>query len=229
MEKELTLLICCHQHGHHLKRMLEDVFNQTLSVDRWKMLIIFDECTDNSEEMFKEAWSDLCAIHGHPMDYLEHKILVREKKAGLAACKNFGIDYCDTKYVAYLDADDGMFPERLEKQLDFLNRNDGCTACFTQTWDRDEHGRLLTNCFIIGQYELCAQIAARIDTENVLCHGSAMLIVEDIKNVGGYKETSDVFGMEDWDLWKRMLNADYYIYNMPERLYIWSMGTSVER
>jgi len=229
MPKELTLLVCCHNHGSFLYRMLQDVFAQTLKPDRWKLLIVFDECTDGSEQTFDDAWLDLCSIHGKNLEWLEHKTLIREKKEGLAACKNFGIKHCDTEFIAYLDADDGMFPERLERQLDFFRHQQRISVCACQAWDRDEHGRLFTNCFQIGQYEFHSRIAERIQYENVICHGSVMLRRQALLDVDGYREVPWVLGKEDWDLWHRMIAKDYKFYTLPERLYIWSMGTSVER
>ena len=231
MTKDLTLLICNYNHGKYLPRMLEDVFAQTLSPDRWKIIILFDACTDGSLCIFNEAWENLCTIQGRKWTWLEYKVLTRDKKEGLAACKNFGLKYIDTPYVAYLDADDGMFPERLERQLNFLNQYTmgQMAVCACQTWDRDEMGRLFINCFSIGQYEYHDNIERAIQSENVICHGSVMARTEAIKDVGGYSESQNVSGREDWNLWQRMINDGKKFYTIPERLYIWSMGTSVER
>lgn len=232
MDKELTLLICCHNHGKYLPSMLSSVFTQTLDQSRWKLLIIFDECTDDSKGYFNEGWKSQCLRWGcRPTDWLEHSYLIREKKEGLAACKNFGLKHIDTPYVAYLDADDGMFPERLERQLNFLNKYTmkQMAVCACQVWDRGEHGGLFINCFEIGQYQYHHQIEERIPYENIICHGSTMARTEAIMDVGGYSESQNILGREDWDLWQRMIIAGKKFYTLPERLYIWSMGTSTER
>ena len=231
MDKELTLLICNHNHGKYLPSMLSSVFTQTLDPSRWKLLIIFDECTDDSQGYFNEGWKSQCLRWGcRPTDWLEHSYLVREKKEGLAACKNFGLKHIDTPYVAYLDADDGMFPERLERQLDMLTvGNVSLDVCACQAWDRDKHGGLFINCFEIGQYQYHDQIEKQIVHENVICHGSVMARKRAIMEVNGYREDQYVLGMEDWNLWQRMINCGSIFYTIPERLYIWSRGTSTER
>ena len=50
-----------------------------------------------------------------------------------------------------------------------------------------------------------------------------------IMEVNGYREDQYVLGMEDWNLWQRMINCGSIFYTIPERLYIWSRGTSTER
>jgi trans-2-enoyl-CoA reductase len=50
-----------------------------------------------------------------------------------------------------------------------------------------------------------------------------------IKDLGGYREVPEVLGKEDWDLWQRALMKGYIFAKVPERLYVYSMGTSVER
>ena len=230
MTKELTLLICNHNHGKYLYRMLKDVFDQTLAPSRWKILLILDECTDGSMDYFESAWEALCNEYILSEDWLELNVLVREKKEGLAACKNFGLKHIDTPYVAYLDADDGMFPERLERQLDMLTvGNVSLDVCACQAWDRDKHGGLFINCFEIGQYQYHDQIEKQIVHENVICHGSVMARKRAIMEVNGYREDQYVLGMEDWNLWQRMINCGSIFYTIPERLYIWSRGTSTER
>lgn len=228
--KDLTLLVCNHNHGRFLKRMLRDVFNQTLDPSRWQLLIVHDECSDGSEETFREAWEELCQASGRPVDWLDYASVSKDKKNGLANCKNFGLRRCDTEYVAYLDADDGMFPQRLEMQLAMLTSPAGryTDVCVCQAWDLDKN-KLLVNCFDVGQYRTHVQIEQRLRQENVICHGSVMFRKQAVMDVDGYRETSDVLGREDWDLWLRMIAAGKKFYTVPERLYIWSMGTSTER
>jgi GT2 family glycosyltransferase len=44
--------------------------------------------------------------------------------------------------------------------------------------------------------------------------------------LGGYR---DIKGMEDWDLWQRAINNGYKFYQIPERLYIYRLNTSIIR
>jgi len=229
MTKELTLLVCCHNGAPYLRRMLESIFDQTLSPDRWQLLILFDACTDESERIFDEAWNDLCAIQGKKRDWLTHSILYKKEKRGLANAKNFALQYVDSPYVAYQDVDDLSLPQRLEIQLDYLNRRREIDALFTQAWDMDNHGRLLVNCFDINQYIYHDQIARALCNENVLMHGSAMIRMNALKDVEFYNESEKYKGMEDWMLWCKMIRSGKIFEKINERLCAYSLGTSVER
>jgi len=48
--------------------------------------------------------------------------LYRQKSNGLAAARNEALDYCSAPYISFLDADDIWLPEKLEKQLNILER-----------------------------------------------------------------------------------------------------------
>ena len=47
-----------------------------------------------------------------------------------------------------------------------------------------------------------------------------------IIDLGGYQ---NIRGMEDWDLWKRAINKGYKFHQLPERLYVYRLNTSVTR
>lgn len=228
-DKKLTLMICNHQHGRHIPRLLEDIFDQTLDPSMWKLLMIHDECTDRSAEIFEEAWGDLCAIRGVKTDWIEHDILIKEKKSGHNGAKNYGFKVIDTFYVAYQDCDDGMLPQRLELQLDFLERNRDIDALFTQAWDKDGHGRLYVNCFDINQYVKHEQIVARLPYENVLMNGSFMGKMDALRDINFYEEGYRHIGKEDWVFWQRMADAGKKFHKLNERLCVYSLSTSTER
>ena len=228
-DKELTLFVCCHNGAPYIRRMLKSIFDQTLDPLRWKLLVLFDACTDDSEKVFCEAWSDLCAIQGKKGDWLEYNLIKKPEKKGLANAKNYGLKFVNTPYVAYQDVDDLSFPQRLFIQLDYLNERPEVDAVFTQAWDMDSHERLFINCFQITQYISHQDIIGRLPYENILMHGSAMIKMQALKDVGFYDESEKYKGYEDWNLWTRMCLSGKVFWKIPERLCVYSLGSSVER
>ena len=80
-------------------------------------------------------------------------VIENKKNIGLAASLNAGIKKAKGEYIARMDADDISLPHRLEKELDFLKKNDlDLVSCFVIRMDED--GRELPadaqeNCFTL--------------------------------------------------------------------------------
>lgn len=218
-EDKVTVLICVHSQDHQhdmlLQRALESLVKQTY--DDFQVLIVMDECHIDTISIV-EAYQSV----------LDIEVCVKPRKQGLAIAKNFGLDRCKTEWVAYLDADDEWTEDKLEKQRDYLIANPDVDLCFTQAWDKYADGAIKENCFTLGQYETHEQISGRLPQENCLCHGSALIrmsVFEEMK----YPTGRSFLGKEDWTLWNILADNEYKFYNIPERLYYYSMGTSVAR
>lgn len=218
----ISILICVHSrddlHDQMFERALRSLERQTYQ--KFQVVVVLDECHIGT-------FTTLDKIRRTSSLDIQH--YVRKNKEGLAAAKNAGLQRCTGKWVMYLDADDEYMDCKVEIQCRFMIEHPDIDFCFTQAWDRDENGKLRPNCFEIGQYKTHEQIAARLEQENVLCHGSACIRKEAIDNLGRYNTSSRFLGAEDWHLWVRAMRSGYKFHNIPERLYIYSLGTSVER
>ena len=215
----ISVLICCHSVDHEhdmlLQRALESLTRQTYP--HFETVLVLDQCWEETRSI-AEAYKDILNLQVHP----------RPHKNGLAIAKNFGLARCTGQWIAYLDADDEWMDCKLEQQRNFLLENPGIDFSFTEAWDKI-NDVLYPNCFKIGQYNTHAQIVAAIGRENVVCHGSAMIRKLAIDTLGGYKTDRSLLGREDWDLWQRAIASGFVFAKVPERLYIYSMGTSVTR
>jgi glycosyltransferase involved in cell wall biosynthesis len=110
-----------------------------------------------------------------------------------------GLELAQGKYIARMDADDVSLPERLAKQVDFLETH-------------PEIGVVGTGFQIMDGYGNTSQ-TIQFPTQNgvlrwCLCfyspivHPSAMMSQEIVERVGGY--SSDMMHAEDYDLWRRL-------------------------
>jgi glycosyltransferase involved in cell wall biosynthesis len=218
----VDVLVCVHSqddyHDDLLWRALRSLEKQTCQ--DFSVVCVLDECHEGTSGVVRE----FSPVKG---------LYIRPQKKGLADAKNFGIARCDAEWIAYLDADDAWHPEKLERQLSFLSENPDYSTIGTQAWDVYNPGgpneRIEENCFSIGQYRTNEQIRARLPIENVICHGSVLISKSAIASVGGYSTSPWNKGLEDWHLWRCLASLEYQFYNIPERLYMYSMGTSVPR
>jgi len=193
-----------------------------------QIVIVLDEPGDGIENKVRKFVDDYgIGFHANTDLYIPVELHVRPRKEGLAAAKNFGLRFCTGDYVTYCDADDSWMQCKLEVQEKYAQEHPDVDVIGTLAWDRESDGVMRPNCFAPGQYQQHAQIVRRLQAENVMCHGSVMVKKEKLDQLEGPYQ--HVLGAEDYDLWRRMIGIGCVFNNIPERLYVYSLGTGVER
>jgi glycosyltransferase involved in cell wall biosynthesis len=218
MNEKITVLICVHSnndfHDELLNRSINSLVNQTYK--DFKTLIVLDECWVKTKELVESKNYNL-----------NIKIVEKEKKNGLSSAKNLGLNLIDTEWVSFLDADDLYIETKLEEQILFIENNH-VDFLGTHAWNinRNDDYNLFPSCFDNDSFISHEEIKNKIFYENILTHGSMMIRKKCLDELGGYQ---NVMGSEDWDLWKRAINKGYIFYQIPKRLYIYRLNTSVKR
>lgn len=90
---------------------IQSVFAQ--SYKDWELIIVDDCSTDNTDQVVKPFLDD------QRVRYLKN-----EKNCGAAVSRNYALREAKGKWIAFLDSDDLWLPEKLEKQIDFMEKND---------------------------------------------------------------------------------------------------------
>jgi glycosyltransferase involved in cell wall biosynthesis len=216
----LTILICVHStnefHDMLLNKSILSLVNQTYK--NFKTIIVLDECWSKTKEMIESSNYDL-----------ELRILTKDKKEGLSYAKNFGLQYVDTEWVGFLDADDLYVSTKLEQQVNYI-RNNNVDFLGTKSWyiDNLNENELFPSWYLTNEEtpfcESHEDIKSKLFTSNVLTHGSMLVRKESLDKLGGYR---DIRGMEDWDLWKRGMSNNFIFHQLQDKLYIYRKGTSV--
>lgn len=223
-EKDITVLICIHSNSESydqlFRRALKSLIKQ--SFQSFKVLIIKDSSWHQTDLVINDFRSIL--------DIYDFK----HQKAGLAKAKNFGLQYCDTDWIMYLDADDSLEPTKIEEQIDFIQENPQYDIVGTLAWDTYNPGTdqeyKRPSCFAEGQYDEDWKIRGRLMQENVFTHGSLAIRKSLLDKIGGYPENKSFVGMEDWVMLQNAIyNYGAKAFIMPRRLYNYSMNTSVAR
>jgi glycosyltransferase involved in cell wall biosynthesis len=215
----ITVLICVHstdyEHDVLFEQALESLVHQTYT--DFDVVVVLDEC-----------WEDTRRVLENYRDVLDIRFFERPTKQGLASAKNFGLSKCKGDWIAYLDADDRYLDCKLEVQRQWLLDNPDIDFCSTHAWDIVD-GYMVPNCFSVTEDPYHEAIAERLKSENILCHGSMMIRRIALASLNGYDTDKTWLGREDWELWSRALNNGFRFSKVPERLYLYSLGTSVPR
>ena len=207
-EPLVSVLMPVYQAEATLRQTLESLRSQTL--DRFEIVAVDDGSTDASPSIL-EIWQQT--------DPRLRTVILPH--AGLTHALNRGLQSCTAPYVARMDADDLAAPERLEKQLRFMEQHLDISVLGTQItcFPEDQVGEGY-RLYCEWQNALLEheQIAREIFVESPLTHPSVMLRRDELLALGGYH---DCVWAEDYDLWLRYFAAGRRFAKFPEVLLSW--------
>lgn len=113
----VSVIMPAYNSGATLGESIQSVVSQSFT--DWELLVI-DDCSKDKLQPIVEQFHDLRI----------HYIRLPEN-SGVAVARNRGIQEAKGRYIAFLDSDDLWLPEKLEKQLQFMEQNG---YAFTYTW-----------------------------------------------------------------------------------------------
>lgn len=147
-----------------IKKTVESVLNQTYK--NWELLIIDDCSEDKSREIIQEFIKKESRI----------KLIKMDNNSGAALCRNKGIELAKGKYIAFLDSDDIWTNLKLEKQIDFMEKNN-VDFTYSQYTHIDESGNSL---------KIKARIPKKITYRKMLfhCYTGCLTVVYNQDNLG---------------------------------------------
>lgn len=117
-----------------LREAIESILNQTYT--DFEFIIVGDTPISNRECIFG-------VIEEYASKDSRIKFIPNENNIGLTKSLNVGLNHCSGKYIARIDADDVSNSDRIEKQVDFLERNGDIAVCGTNVIFIDENGKEL--------------------------------------------------------------------------------------
>ena len=124
-----SVIIPVHNAAAYIEKAIESVRHQT-DTD-WELIIVDDHSTDNSVEIIRGI------IARSPENI---SLITREKGGSAARARNDGIDAAMGRYIAFLDADDLWYPDKLKKTLAMMSEKEAGFA-FTAYAFGDEEAR----------------------------------------------------------------------------------------
>ena len=211
--KKISVLMVNYNHEAHLPLTIESVLSQ--SYQNIQFIIIDDGSTDGSQPIIKD--------YAKKDPRIEYYFL--EKNRHICHATNFGFRKVTGEYLARIDSDDLWYPDKLQKQIDFMQKTPNCNVCFSWTDLIDENGnnindseRDLYNLFN-GSHPSCQEhwLEFFFIHGNCLSHPSVLMKTEVQKEIGDFNPAYRQ--AHDFDYWIRIAKK-YPIFVMEEKLTI---------
>jgi glycosyltransferase involved in cell wall biosynthesis len=180
----ISVVIPAYNHGRCILETLDSVFAQTYT--DYEVIVVNDGSPDDTAEVLRPL------AEGGRIHYFE------QPNGGQASARNFGLQQAQGEFIAYLDDDDLWPPDKLEWQINILQKTNavlvgGAAASFT-----------------VGEpsYAQWAPETETLDIDQLaernpfLSPGQTLIRHSALKQVGGFDTT--VWGADDFDLYLRL-------------------------
>jgi len=133
------------------------------------------------------------------------KLLRQEKNSGPAGARNAGIAVANGEWLAFLDADDVWFPERLEYQWDWLKRNPDVGLVSART--RSQFPGAADSSRAVQAESVATAIELQdFVNGNWVATSTVLVRKRSVIAAGGFD--SQFRGPEDYDLWIRIAASE---------------------
>lgn len=207
----VSVVIPTYNRGYLIERTINSVLSQTYT--NFELLIVDDASTDNTEQIISN-------IHDKRLNYIR-----LEQNTNGTKPRNIGIQNSKGDFIAFLDSDDEWLPNKLEKQLNFINQlNSEEFLCFTGliknngVIEEPTKQRVLRNNEDIMDYILIE--------DNLVQTSTYMLPAKIAKKV---EFNPTVKKHQDWDFCLRLKKQDVEFIYYPENLTVWNIDARDDR
>lgn len=204
----VSVLVPVRDAGEHLYEAMSSLVSQSLR--DFEIVCVDDGSMDGSGRAL-DAWADR-----------DSRIRVEHQEAGgIVSALQRALRGARASFVARMDADDVAAPERLERQLRYLEEHPGLAGCgthvryFPDSVVRD--GARRYEAWLNGLLDADAVGEARF-VECPIAHPTLMLRADAVADVGGYVDGP---WPEDYDLVHRLYARGHRLGVVPEVLHHW--------
>ncbi|MBW4475837.1 MAG: glycosyltransferase [Tolypothrix brevis GSE-NOS-MK-07-07A] len=205
---KVSVIIPSYNHEKFVAEAIQSVLNQTYQ--DFEIVITDDGSADNTVNIIKQFTDPRI------------RLFCFAKNRGAAVAANNCLKESKGEYIAMLSSDDVFVPDKLAKQVSFLEEHPEVSAVFSYAQIIDENGNdfaqenhFYKQIFIQPNRNRFEWLNHFFYKGNCLCHPSALIKKKCYEDVGKYDER--FAQLPDFDFWIRLC-MKYEIYIMPEEL-----------
>lgn len=211
----VSIIVITHNFENYVEECLKSISNQTYK--KTEIIVVDDKSTDDT---FK-------VIQTYQEKNPQVKIFQNEKNVGKAKSVNFALEKAKGDLIVIFDGDDIMPPERIEKQVKFMEKNPDIDMSYGNMIILHEDG---TEEFYdaleikgdliekmkksIENESLKTQSTYKIIDEKKFIPGTSVMIRKKIFD-SGIKMDSNVWAATDYDLWLQIIGRGFKLKKIP--------------
>lgn len=199
MTPRIAVIVPCYNQGKYLSDALDSLLAQTF-VD-WECIVVDDGSTDNSADIAKSYLAKDCRIR-----------YVRQENAGPSAARNKGVALTSAPLIFFLDSDDIILPEFLERGVNYMESHEECVLFYSKA-----------NYFGNKTGEFKLQYTSYKDllvNNSIDC--ACIVRREDFNRIEGFDE--NLRGYEDWEFFIRLLYHNDNVYQDSRHLFLYRVS-----
>ncbi|MCR4647610.1 MAG: glycosyltransferase family 2 protein [Lachnospiraceae bacterium] len=202
MQKDIvSVVIPVHNAEKYINDTVNSVLNQTY--DAWELILVENASDDSTVRILEEIKKRDPRI----------RIMDLKDAVGAAAARNMGVSAATGRYIAFLDADDIWHPEKLEKEVAFINEKE---AAFVFTGYEFANEKAKPSGKIVKVPESLSHIQAM---KNTTIFTSTVMF--DTTRIDREKIRMPQIKSEDTALWWNILREGYLAYGLNENLVLY--------
>lgn len=202
---KVSVITPAYNASRYLSETIASVQAQTFT--DWEMIIVDDCSLDKTYDL-------ACSLAANDNRI---KVIKHEKNAGVAAARNTALDIAIGDYIAFLDSDDLWMPEKLERQLSFMENND-----YTLTYTMYQKFQSDT-----GQRGKIIKVPKMMTAKDIYKNTTigCLTVIVNRKKVGTFHMPL-IKHTEDNCTWQEILSRGYVAYGLNENLALYREGSS---
>ncbi|WP_394135644.1 glycosyltransferase family 2 protein [Aliivibrio fischeri] len=189
----VSIIMPCFNASLFITKAIESVIQQTYS--NWELIIVDDCSLDRSLEVIG--------------NYDDNRIstYMLSVNSGSPACpRNLGIKKAKGDYIAFLDADDSWYPEKIELQLNRMLRKQADFSCTSYNLVKE------------GKVVSCYKPPKSATYDDLLINNSVGCLTAMVRSDFVKKHMFPVCGHEDFALWLKVIKDCGYVLGIQECL-----------
>lgn len=206
-EPLVSIILPSYNHGAYIRQSIQSALDQTYK--NIELIIVDDSSSDNSREVI-ESFDD---------ERIRSYFL--KKNMGGAYTTNYCIKHSRGEFVSVLNSDDLYYPQKIEKQMNYLKSNPKISAVFSFAQAINEKGEIYKkNIIDLEPLESVNKdrlyfLKYFVNYGNICIHPTVLIRKSVYNTIGLYDER--LHQIPDFEYWVRVCSK-YEIRVLPEKL-----------